>query len=226
MEFPEIKQKLSQLDVASLCDAAKQRNLTENSFQVLDAGLRPVQTGLKLIGRAFTVRCYEDFLTVLHALAEAQPDDVLVIDTQKSRRAVLGELFSTEAARRGLAGIVVDGACRDSAGIRKLAFPVYARFTNPMAGTTSRFFGVQEPVNCGGAVVRPGQIVFGDDDGLVVAETAVFAQLIPLAQAVQATEDKLMAQMAAGVSLVDLTNAADHLAKVRAGDVSQLKFVV
>ena len=226
MEFPEIKQKLSQLDVASICDAVKQRNLTEDSFQVLDAGLRPVQTGLKLIGRAFTVRCHEDFLTVLHALAEAQPDDVLVIDTQKSRRAVLGELFSTEAARRGLAGIVVDGACRDSTGIRKLGFPVYARFTNPMAGTTSRFFGVQEPVNCGGAVVRPGQIVFGDDDGLVVAETAVFAQLIPLAQAVQATEDKLMAQMAAGVSLVDLTNAADHLAKVRAGDVSQLKFVV
>lgn len=63
-----------------------------------------------------TVRCFNDFLTVIKALDDAQPGEVLVIDTMSSTRTVAGELFATEAKRRGLAAIVIDGPCRDTGG--------------------------------------------------------------------------------------------------------------
>ena len=113
MLFSELKKQLKQLDTACLCDAAKQLNLTGQQFRVLDAALRPLQTGQKLIGRAYTVSCDEDFLTVIYGLQQAEPGDVLMVDTQNGRLAVAGELFATEALRKGLAGIVIDGGCRD-----------------------------------------------------------------------------------------------------------------
>lgn len=224
MQFSEIKNRLLQLDTACVCDAAKQQDLTGKGLQVLDAAIRPLQTGRKLVGRAYTVSCYEDFLTVIYALRQAEAGDVLMVDGQNGRRALAGGLFTAEAARKGLAGIVIDGACRDRADIQQVGLPVYARLTNPLAGTTSQFFSVQQPIVCGGVTVSPGQLVFGDDDGLVVAETAVFIQLIPLAEVIQATEAKLSAAMAQGTSLVDMMNLDDHLAKVRAGESSQLQF--
>src|SRR5690606_25927426 len=104
--------------------------------------------------------------TVIAGLAAAAPSEVLVIDTQGSRRAVLGELFSLEAVRKGLAGIVVDGLVRDTSTLRTLALPVYARGTCPQAGTINRYYETQVPVAIGGVVVHPGDLVFGDDDGL------------------------------------------------------------
>ncbi|MEM7115485.1 MAG: RraA family protein [Chloroflexota bacterium] len=225
MQFSEIKNRLLQLDTACLCDAAKQQNLTEKSFRVLDPALRPVQTGRKLVGLAYTVSCYDDFLTVIYGLQQAQPGDVLMVDGQNGRRALAGGLFTAEAARKGLAGIVIDGGCRDEADIRQVDLPVYARFRSPMAGTTNQFFSVQQPIMCGGVVVRPGQLVFGDD-GIVVGETAVFAQLLPLAEAIQATEAQLSVAMAAGRSLIDMINLDAHLTKVQAGQLSQLKFEI
>ena len=72
------------------------------------------------------------------ALAEAQPGDVLVIATGGGTSAVLGELFATEAKRRGLAGIVIDGLCRDVAGLRRIGLPVFARGTIPARAGPSR----------------------------------------------------------------------------------------
>ena len=123
----------------------------------MDPGIRPVVSGTKLIGRALTVKCRDDFLTVVEALKTAEPDDVLVIDAAGRRRAVAGELFSTEAKRRKLAGIIIDGTCRDVAGLRRLGFPVYSRAIHPMAGTAAKIFEMQIPIICGGVEVRPGE---------------------------------------------------------------------
>jgi 4-hydroxy-4-methyl-2-oxoglutarate aldolase len=177
MDFRAICDRLRELDTACLCDSWKE-------LRVMDPAIRPIRFGLKLIGRAHTVVCEEDFLTVIKALQDALPGEVLVVDTRGSRRAVAGELFATEAARKGLGGIVVDGAVRDTAKIRNLSIPVYSRTITPVAGSTRAVFETQVSVRCGGTVVNPGDMVFGDDDGVVVGTEQEFADAIPAAEAV------------------------------------------
>ena len=78
---------------------------------------------------------------------------------------MFGELFATEARRRGLAGIVADGFCRDLRGLREIGLPVFARGTTPRSGTTVSRAASGATIDCGGIRVAPGDIVFGDDDG-------------------------------------------------------------
>src|ERR687898_380502 len=104
-------ERLQAVDTTTLSDVGKQ-------LRVMDAGLRPLRLGLKLVGRAVTV---------------AAGDDLMVVDGGGWARALAGELFGSEAQRRGLAGIVIDGACRDSNRLRELPLPFYARGHSPRA---------------------------------------------------------------------------------------------
>ncbi len=219
MDFEEIKRRLSALDTACICDANK-------NLRAVDPAIRPISTGLKLVGLAHTVTCHEDFLTVIKALRDAEQNEVLVIDSQGSRRALTGELFPTEAMRKQLAGVVIDGPCRDTAKIRTLPIPYYARSIYPVAGTTSKIFETQIPISCGGVIVHPGDILFGDDDGVVVATTAELSKAIPIAEDIQKKEGLLLTKMEEGVSLLDMLNFEEHSAKVGAGKESELKFIV
>lgn len=212
-----LKQALLELDCASLADADK-------SLRVMDAGLRPINAGAKLVGVARTVRCHEDFLSVIRALAAAQPGEVLVVDTRGSRRAVVGELFSLEATRLGLAGIIVDGTVRDVRTLRTLALPVYARGLCPLSGTVRDLGLLQVPVNCGGVVVNPGDIVMGDDDGLLVGSAEELAALVPLAREIESRETEIRARMAAGRGLVSMTNLGEHVHALERGAASKLAF--
>ena len=97
------------------------------SFAELFApGLRRVTSFRQMVGRARTVRCRDDFLAVIRALRDSEPGEVMV-DGGGGTRALAGELFATEAARRKLAGVVIDGACRDTAKRTTLQLPLYAR---------------------------------------------------------------------------------------------------
>jgi regulator of RNase E activity RraA len=229
MNFEEMKPRLLALDTACICDANKalrSANRTIRELRVVDPAIRPIRSGLKLVGPAHTVICHEDFLTVIKGLRDAAPREVLVIDTQGSRRAVAGELFPTEARRKNLAGIVIDGPCRDTQTIKTLDIPYYARSVISIAGTTSQIFETQIPITCGGVTVQPGDIMFGDDDGIVVATISELSELIPIAEEIQQKEDVILAAMAEGISLLDMLNFEEHYAAVSAGKESKLKFTV
>src|SRR3712207_776291 len=126
---------------------------------------------LRLLGPACTVKVFPgDNLMVHKSLDLANPGDVLVIDASSSMMtAVIGDLVSTKARHRGIAGVVVDGLVRDLDGILALGdFPVFARGTTPL-GPLHRGPGeVNYPVSVGGIVVNPGDVVVGDADGVVV----------------------------------------------------------
>ena len=128
--YAALRERLLRLETSVVCDADKVNEAAHptglGSLRLLDPGIYPLNDDaeLKMVGIAFTVRCDGDeFLTVLHALSEAEAGDVLMIDAGGARRAKAGEIFAKAALGQGLAGIVVDGAARDSALIRTLPLP-------------------------------------------------------------------------------------------------------
>src|SRR3954469_22979927 len=116
---------LARLPVSTLCDVDK-------SLPFVDPAIRPLTTA-RVFGPAYTVVAAGEFLSVLWAIAEASAGDVLVVQAGGGPLAALGELLATEAARRGLGGIVVDGYVRDRSGL-PVGLPLWARGTVPMAG--------------------------------------------------------------------------------------------
>ncbi len=227
MLFEELRDRLLKLDTACVCDASKAMKAGDpatDEFRIVDPAIRPIRSGLKLVGRAHTITCHNDFLTVIKGLRDAVPGEVLVIDSQNSNRAVSGGLFPTEATRKGLAGIVVDGPCRDTKMIRSLKLPYYARTVTPVAGMTSKLFETQVSISCGGVTVNPGDIVFGDDDGLVVATLGELSQALPIAEEIHRKEAQLLRNMAKGTSLLDMLNFEEHCAALDTSDESKLEF--
>ena len=220
MNFTQLKSRFANLDPAAFCDADK-------STRVFAPEISRINPGPQMLGPARTVRCFDDFLVVIEALAESKRGEVLVIDTQGTKRAVVGELFTLEAARSGLAGIVIDGGCRDTETIMTVDLPVYATHRTPVSGTVQRVGETQIPVICGGVEVLPGDIIYGDSDGVIAMSEQEASALINAAEAIKETEQKAIKAMSEGKSLIDLTNFHEHLTARREGDGdSRLKFEI
>ncbi|MFL9927612.1 RraA family protein [Herbaspirillum lusitanum] len=133
------------------------------------AGLRPMHRGGVLVGTAVTVRVRRgDNLAIHRAFDFCRPGDVMVIDGGgDTSQALLGEIMSTYAEKIGIAGLVIDGAIRDIAAIREKDFPIFARGVTHKGPYKCGPGEINVPVSIDGLVINPGDIIVGDDDGLV-----------------------------------------------------------
>ena len=171
----------------------------------------------RVAGPALTVRTRPgDNLVVHRALDLAEPGDVLVVDGGGALdRAVLGEIMARYAAARGLAALVVDGAVRDVEGLAAGAVPVFARGINHVGPYKDGPGEIGCPVQAGGSVVRAGDVVVGDADGVVVLPHERAAEVVAAGERQLMAEDAVFAQIAAGT--LDRSWVAAALTEVRVG---------
>jgi len=155
-----IRGVLTQISAANLSDAMHRRGVLQ--------GLGPVWPGIKLVGRALTVRTVPgDYAKPVEAIDHANPGDVIVVEAGGVGPALWGEMASRSAMNRGISGVVIDGAIRDSGDIRKLKFPAFSRLICPNAGEPRGLGEIGVSVTVAGEVVEPGDWILGDDDGVV-----------------------------------------------------------
>ncbi|GAB7551278.1 RraA family protein [Novosphingobium sp. 11B] len=183
-----ILQRLQSVDAATVekFKALPVANISDSMSRMAAGGanLRPYHSGGVLAGPAVTVKARPgDNLMVHAALDRAQPGDVVVVDAGGDlTNAIIGELMVAHAAQRGLAGLVIFGAIRDLAAIREGTFPVFAAGVSHRGPYKDGPGEVNVPIAINGMVITPGDLLIGDDDGLVcipVAEAeAVYAAAV------------------------------------------------
>lgn len=172
----------------------------------MDPAIRPVALGMQCFGPAFTVRCWPaDNLTIHRAVELAAHGDVLVIDGGSGRdTALLGDILVYAARLRGVAGIVLQGLVRDSAAIAAQGLPVFASGATARGPVKETLGAVQIPIQCGGVLVRPGDLVAGDDDGIVVLPREQAAAVAERIRLIHEREEQVKKALAAGRTTVDL----------------------
>jgi regulator of RNase E activity RraA len=159
---------------------------------ILDSKISPIWVGAKVAGPAFTVWTRSgDNLAIHRALGVAKEGDVIVVNGGADEsRALLGEIMAGKAKRAGIAGFVIDGAVRDASGIAELSMPVFARSLTP-AGPYK--FGPGKlglTIAIGGVACAPGDIVVGDEDGVVIVPQQDALTILVAAEEVVAMENE------------------------------------
>ena len=176
-------------------------------FHFMDPGIR-ARSGLPLCGVAVTVDARPaDNLMIHKALEVATPGDIIVVSTNgNTTSAIFGELMCRTAVGASLGGIVVDGAIRDIDGITALAFPAYSRAVCAGGCDKDGPGEVNSPISCGNTVVMPGDIIVGDDDGVVVVPREEAADVLPLVIQLVERERARIAEINSGVLFKDEIN--------------------
>jgi RraA family protein len=193
---PDLVRAASQYAASILADVAGRRG-------TLDGRIAPLAPSMRLAGPALTIEVRAgDNLMIHAALMIAKPGDVLVVDGKGDRScALMGSLMMSTCKKLGVAGVVLDGACRDTDEIRALDFPVYAVGANPNGPTKGVPGRIGWPISCGGVAVNPGDLVVGDADGVVVVEREQVASLLDAAAKKLADERTRLEDIAAGRNL-------------------------
>jgi regulator of RNase E activity RraA len=203
-QLAEIQERLFTGVLSDVLDAVDRRN------QVVDLDLTHVVPGRRVVGRAQTARAVcvseppaEPYKLLLSAIDATGPGTVLVVGADPtSRSALFGGLLATAVRAAGGAGVVVDGYARDGHEIRAIGLPTMVRGFRPLDSyARDEVLEVSTPVTIGGVVIRQGDLIFGDDDGLVVVPSEIEAEVIAKAFAKVDAESEMRAALAGGMSV-------------------------
>jgi len=204
---PALVKDLSRFSAATIHEAQGRRG-------ALASSIKPVDHRMALCGPAFPVRCApRDNLMLQVAISCAQPGDVIVVSAGEYTEAgSFGDVLANACLAKGIAGLVTDTGVRDTAELRKLGFPVFS-YSVSIKGTVKETVGpMAEPVLIGGELVRPGDVVRGDADGVVVVRQEELAEVIEASQAREASEAEYIAAYRAGKSVIEVSGLAPVLA--------------
>lgn len=175
-------------------------------FGAMNHTVKPLAKGMKICGPAFTVRAQAgDNVMILKAIKEANAGDVIVVDCGRCvESGPFGDLAATECRVKGLGGFVTTGSVRDSAEIIASGFPVFSAAIS-IVGTVKESIGlINHPICAADVLVNPGDIILGDDDGVVVIPLAQAEDILKKSEARVAKEARIMEELLKGHSIFDL----------------------
>lgn len=200
--------ELSKYGVATIHEAMARTGL-------LAPVLRPIYPGARLCGTAVTIFAHPGDNWMLHVAAELlRPGDVAVLGTSSENLdGMFGDLLATSFRARGALGLITDAACRDVAELREMGFPVWARSIHAKGTVKATVGSANTPIICAGALIRPGDVIAADDDGVVVVPKARAAAVALAAGKREDKEAQTRRRLAAGELGLDVYAMREPLAK-------------
>lgn len=183
---------------------------------LMSSEMRRITPGAKIAGPAITALCQPgDNLMMHRALRLAQPGDVLVVTClAETSAAQWGDVATTYAMQRGLAGVVVHGCVRDVDQVVGMGFAVWSTKVWPVHADKGKGGGVNIPMACAGVLVRPGDLVVADGDGVIAIPRAQAAAVVAAAHTKMRKESEFAAAIRSGVAVWDLSGAAQSYANL------------
>src|SRR5579864_1878666 len=200
---------LGELGVATVHEAQGRTGL-------LRPYMRPIYPAAKVSGPAVTVLCHPGDNLMIHAAVEVcRPGDVLVVATlSDSTDGMFGELLGVSCRAHGVAGLIIDAGVRDTADLTTMQFPVWAKAVSAQGTVKASAGSVNVPVVCAGALVRPGDVVVGDADGVVIVPRGAAAEVARLGTERVAKEQKSRERLARGELGLDFYGFRARLAEL------------
>jgi 3-hexulose-6-phosphate synthase/6-phospho-3-hexuloisomerase len=170
-------------------------------------GILPINLGTKIVGRAVTVQTFAgDWAKPVEAIDQSGPGDVLVIYNGSNFIAPWGGLATLSCKNRGVEGAVIDGAVRDVDEIRALKYPIFAQAITPNAGDPKGMGEINSEITCAGQTVKPGDIIVGDESGVVVIPKERAYEIARRAKEVEKTESRMYEEIRRGRTLSEVAN--------------------
>ena len=178
-------------------------------FGAAPHGLTPIDRAMKLAGPMITVQANNDLVTILAGIHQARAGDVVVITNHSNEVALIGDLIATEASRKGLAGIIVDGLVRDTTELIEIGASIFCRGVYPIGPLKlpqdlKGIGGIGLELTLGNTTVKSGDWAFGDADGVIFIGSSDLPEVLEWAEKSYQSEEALAAQIRSGVSLGEL----------------------